>query len=67
VAEAAVVVVRNMWRDTHTGPLFGIPPTGKSFTLTGFVQWRINGDGKIAERRATLDLWGLRQQLDVTS
>ena len=56
-----------MWRDTHTGPLFGIPPTGKSFTLTGFVQWRINGDGKIAERRATLDLWGLRQQLDVTS
>jgi len=50
-----------------TVPAVRLSPTGKPFTLTGFVQRRINGDGKIAERRATLDLWGLRQQLDVTS
>ncbi len=66
VAEGDTVVVRNTWHGTHTGPLFGIPTTGKPFTLTGFVLWRIR-DGKIAERRATLDLWGLRQQLGVTS
>ncbi|MBV9849152.1 MAG: ester cyclase [Armatimonadetes bacterium] len=67
VAEGDRVVVRNTWRGTHTGDVFGIPATGKPFALTGFVEWRINGDGRIAERWATLDLWGLRRQLGVTS
>jgi steroid delta-isomerase-like uncharacterized protein len=62
VAENDKVVVRNTWRGTHTGPLFGIAPTGKSFVLKGMVMWRIQ-DGKIAERWANLDQWGLRQQL----
>jgi steroid delta-isomerase-like uncharacterized protein len=62
IAEGDRVVVRNTWRGTHTGPLFGIPPTGKSFVLKGIVIWRIR-DGRICERWATLDQLGLRQQL----
>ena len=62
IAEGDRVVVRNTWRGTHTGPLLGIPPTGRTFELTGIVIWRIAA-GKICERWATLDQWGLRQQL----
>ncbi len=62
IAEGDRVVVRNTWRGTHTGPLMGIPPTGKQFVLKGIVIWRIR-DGKICERWATLDQFGLRQQL----
>ena len=62
IAEGDRVVVRNTWRGTHTGPLLGIPPTGRTFELTGIVIWRIAA-GHICERWATLDEWGLRQQL----
>jgi steroid delta-isomerase-like uncharacterized protein len=64
VADGDKVVVRNTWRGTHTGPLFGIPATGKPFTLTGIVLWRIEG-GKLRERWALVDRWGLHQQLGV--
>ncbi len=66
LAEGDRVVVRNTWRGTHTGPLMGIPPTGKPFVLKGIVIWRI-ANGKICERWATLDQWGLRQQLGADS
>jgi steroid delta-isomerase-like uncharacterized protein len=62
IAEGDRVVVRNTWRGTHSGPLFGIAPTGKSFVLKGIVVWRIRDD-RICERWATLDQLGLRQQL----
>jgi [ribosomal protein S5]-alanine N-acetyltransferase len=62
IAESDRVVVRNTWRGTHTGHLFGIPPTGKCFVLKGIVVWRIR-DGRICERWATLDQLGLHQQL----
>ena len=62
VAEGDTVVVRNTWRGTHTGPFLGLPPTGRPFVLKGMVMWRLR-DGKIAERWATLDQWGLRRQL----
>ena len=62
IAEGDRVVVRNTWRGTHTGPLLGIPPTGRPFVLTGIVIWRVV-DGKIRERWATLDQLGLRRQL----
>jgi steroid delta-isomerase-like uncharacterized protein len=62
IAEGDRVAVRNTWRGTHTGPLFGIPPTGKRFVLKGIVVWRIQDD-RICERWATLDQFGLRQQL----
>lgn len=38
------------WTDsgTNTGPLFGNPPTGKTFVVTGFDLFRIS-NGKITE------------------
>ncbi|MBW4522397.1 MAG: ester cyclase [Scytolyngbya sp. HA4215-MV1] len=62
IAEGDRVVVRNTWQGTHTGPLFGIPATGKRFILKGIVVWRIR-EGRICERWATLDQFGLCQQL----
>jgi len=62
IAEGDRVVVRNTWRGTHTGPLLGIPPTGKTFELKGIVIWRIAA-GRICERWATLDQWDFRQQV----
>jgi steroid delta-isomerase-like uncharacterized protein len=62
IAEGDRVVVRNTWRGTHTGPLLGIPPTGRSFVLKGIVIWRI-ADARICERWATLDQLGFLQQL----
>jgi len=64
VADGDKVVVRNTWRGTHSGSLFGIPPTGKPFRLTGMVLWRIE-NGKLIERWAILDRWDLRRQLGV--
>jgi steroid delta-isomerase-like uncharacterized protein len=62
VAEGDKVVVRNTWRGTHTGAFMGMAPTGKTFELKGMVMWRLE-EGKLKERWATLDHWGLRQQL----
>jgi steroid delta-isomerase-like uncharacterized protein len=62
VAEGDRVVVRNTWRGTHTGPFMGVPPTGRPFVLKGIVMWRVAG-GKIVERWAKLDRFGLMQQL----
>ncbi len=35
IAEGDRVVVRNTWRGTHTGPLFGISTTGKPLPSPG--------------------------------
>lgn len=64
LADGDKVAVRNTWRGTHSGSLFEIPPTGKTFSLTGMVLWRIE-NGKLRERWATLDQWDLRRQLGV--
>jgi len=63
VEEGDRVAVRASWTGTHTGLFFGIPPTGKRFTMKGMVFWRIE-DGKIRERWATLDQLDLRRQLE---
>jgi steroid delta-isomerase-like uncharacterized protein len=63
IAEGDRVVVRDTWHGTHTGPFLNIPPTGKKFILKGIVIWRIE-KGKIKERWATLDRWGLKEQLE---
>ena len=47
---------------THTGELFGFPPTGKRITLTGMDIVRV-ADGKIVELWAQLDMFGVMQQL----
>ena len=47
IAEADKVMVRNIWRGTDSA-------TGKRIEFHGFVLWRLDGNGKIAERWATV-------------
>ena len=51
VAEGDTVVARLSATATHTGPLFGHPPTGKAVSLSGITIYRIV-EGRIAERWA---------------
>jgi predicted ester cyclase len=62
IAEGDRVVARVTGRGTHTGELMGIPPTGKRLEMTGIVIYRIEG-GKIVERWAQHDVFGLMRQL----
>ncbi|MDQ4061974.1 MAG: ester cyclase [Pseudomonadota bacterium] len=55
VAEGDRVAMRGTWAGVHTGPFRGIAPTGRPFTVTGMVFFRI-ADGRIAERWAQVDL-----------
>lgn len=64
IAEGDKVVVRITARGTHTGDLFGIPPTGKQLTMTGIAIYRI-ADGKIVERWSEQNRLGIMQQLGV--
>jgi steroid delta-isomerase-like uncharacterized protein len=58
------VVHRWSLAGTDTGGVMGMPPSGKSLTLTGTTVVRMS-DGKIAERWANVDELGLLQQLGV--
>jgi steroid delta-isomerase-like uncharacterized protein len=49
---------------THSGPLMGIPPTGKAVTVSGIDICRI-ADGRIAEYWQELDTLSMLQQLGV--
>lgn len=64
VAEGDRVAVRARWTGSHRGffPGIPIPVTGRQFSFTGMVFWRIR-DGKIVERWASIDRLGLQQQL----
>jgi predicted ester cyclase len=64
IAEGDKVVVRITARGTHTGDLFGIPPTSKQLMMTGIAIYRIAG-GRIVERWSEQDKLGLMQQLGV--
>ena len=48
IASGDKVVVRYTTRATHSGELFGAPPTGRDVTLTGIEIYRLE-DGKVAE------------------
>ena len=63
-ADADKVVTRWTARGTHTGPLMGIPATGKSATISGTSIERIS-DNKIAETWVNFDLLGLLTQFGV--
>ncbi|WP_030167975.1 ester cyclase [Streptomyces sp. NRRL S-813] len=56
------VVTRVRLTGRHTGPVFGIPATGKEVTWTTTEIWRV-ADGRLVERWAEDDLLGLRDQL----
>ncbi len=63
IAEGDRVVARISARGTHTGEIFGQPPTGRVVTLSGIVIYRIL-EGRIAERWAERGL-GVLDQLGV--
>lgn len=60
------VVTRVLLRGRHTGPVFGLPATGKDVSWTTNEIWRV-ADGRLAERWAEDDLLGLRAQLSEDS
>jgi steroid delta-isomerase-like uncharacterized protein len=62
VAQGDKVVIRWTANVTHTGDYFGIPPTGKSATITGMNTWQVQ-DGKAVEGWVNRDDVGLMQQL----
>lgn len=64
IAEGDRVAVRGFIRGTHLGELMGIPPTGKTVTVTLIDITRI-ADGKLVERWAQADAMGMLQQLGV--
>jgi steroid delta-isomerase-like uncharacterized protein len=61
IAEGDRVAVRATWRGVHARPFRGLAPTGKRFSFTGMVFWRVR-DGKIAERWAEIDFGALAAQ-----
>lgn len=56
--------VVSQWRitGTHTGPWFGVPPTGKDVSIYGIVLARVV-DGRIVEIRHVEELLQLQMQL----
>jgi len=64
IAEGDKVVCRFTIKGTHNGVLMGIPPTGKPFTMTGIVIYRIV-DGKVIEHWENMDFLGMMQQIGV--
>ena len=64
IAEGDKVMTRWTAHGTHKGELAGIPPTGKSATVTGVGVDRIV-NGKIVESWGTFDQFGMLQQLGV--
>jgi steroid delta-isomerase-like uncharacterized protein len=64
VAQGDSVATRWTTEGTHRGELWGIPPTGKRFTITG-VTLDCFVDGRIAESKESWDALGMLRQLGV--
>ena len=64
IAEGEMVACRVMVSGTQEGEVFGIPPTGKSFTAE-HVHWHRVADGKLVERWAVRDDLGTLIQLGI--
>jgi predicted ester cyclase len=64
VADADNVVTRVTFKGTHTGPLMGIPPTGRQVAMGG-ISWFRMANGLIAEEWTHFDRLGLMIQLGV--
>lgn len=58
------VITRWTARGTNTGPLLGMPPTGKAATTTGLTLSRYE-NGKGVEAYTNWDTFGMLQQLGV--
>lgn len=66
VAAGDRVAVRYVFEADHTGPLMGIPATGRRVRLPGIFIARVR-DGKIAEYWREEDMLSLMQQLGVSA
>ncbi|HNX40413.1 MAG TPA: ester cyclase [Methanothrix sp.] len=64
VAEGDRVAARFTARGIHSGEFMGLPPTGKSITMTGIEIFRIE-NGRIAELWGEANLLGLMAQLGI--
>ena len=64
IAEGDKVVGRWTAHGTNTGPLMGMPPTGKTATVTGISIFTVTG-GQVTEQRVNWDTLGMLQQLGV--
>jgi steroid delta-isomerase-like uncharacterized protein len=64
IVQGDKVAARGTAHGTHKGPLMGIPPTGKTGSVTWMTISRI-ANGKIEEERANWDALGLLQQLGI--
>jgi steroid delta-isomerase-like uncharacterized protein len=64
IAEGDKVVIRWTAHGTNTGPLFGMPATGKVATISGITIER-KVDGKTVEGWNNFDQLGVLQQLGV--
>ena len=64
LAEGDAVIVRWFVVGTHTGPLGGIPPTGKKVEVHGINIVRV-AQGLIVEEHMSWDTLGLMKQLGV--
>ena len=64
IAENDLVATRYIIRATHQGEFANIPPTGKSFMVTGIEMHRF-ADGKLVELWNIPDMLGALQQLGV--
>ena len=62
IAEGDKVMSRVSLRGTHGGELEGIPPTGRTFTITAFTVFRLE-EGRIVEEWEILDELGMMHQL----
>lgn len=64
LSEGDKVVCRWTARGTNTGPLMGMPATGKQASITGISILTVVG-GKVTEQRTNWDTLGMLQQLGV--
>lgn len=64
IAEGDKVVTRLTFQGTHKGELMGVPPTGKTVTMSLIDIIRIKGS-QLAEHWGESDTMGMMQQLGV--
>lgn len=62
IAEGDKVAVRLTAHATHRGEFMGMPPSGKSYTISETHIFRLK-DGKVIEHWRDADMLGLMQQL----
>jgi predicted ester cyclase len=62
VGAGDTLIMRSVSRATHTGELFGIPPSGRKLVYTGVSTYQVVG-GKLAVEWFNDDLFTLMQQL----